>query len=196
MNATEQQAWNRLGGVPKLSHMFPHPLSIKGVGFSSDLLRMFALVPNSEGKYIRCRMCGHLEGMFVCNTVTERVVFFHVPRFHAVLWRSLNWPDDAVPKMYSQWVRRVYFECPPGPNQRITIFDSASQSEDEKSDSSSSIQQPRLPSIECQTQSFWLFLVLLLFWKMTPVMFSFSLFYCEVLLKTKLEMYLVRVFKH
>ena len=134
--------------------------------------------------------------MFVCNTVTERVVFLHFTRFHTVLWRSLNWPDDAVPKMYSQWVRRVYFECPPGPNQRITIFDSASQSEDEQSDSSSSIQQPRLPSIECQTQSFWLFLVLLLCWKMTPVIFSFSLFYCEVLLKTKLEMYLVRVFKH
>ena len=122
MNATEQQAWSRLCGVPKLSHMFPHPLSIKGVGFSSDLLRMFVLVPNSEGKYIRCQMCVHLEGMFVCNTVTERVVFFHVTRFHAVLWRSLNWPDDAVPKMYSQWVRRVHFECSPGPHQRITIL--------------------------------------------------------------------------
>ena len=112
MNATEQQAWNRLGRVPKLSHMFPHPLSIKGVGFSSDLLRMFALVSNSEGKYIRCWMCVHLEEMFVCNTVTERVVFFHVTRFHAILWRSLNWPDDAVPEMYSHWVCRVYFECP------------------------------------------------------------------------------------
>ena len=53
MNDAEWDAWEALGGVPKWSQVFPCPMSIKGVGFSSELLRMFLLVNDGTDKYIR-----------------------------------------------------------------------------------------------------------------------------------------------